>query len=307
MIISASRRTDIPALYAQWFVNRLKEGYFLVPNPRNSTRIGRVDVSPDNVDCIVFWTKNPLPILDKLDEIKELGYSFYFHFTFNPYQETIENNLPTKKELYESFITLSNKIGSNFLIWRYDPIFIDEKHSIEWHIKNFEYMCSKLHRYTKRCMISFIDPYKNIKKNYREMTIDEIKILMESFSKIAKKYEISLYTCAEEIDLTDYNILKGACIDKDIVENLLQCGINAKKDVNQRKECNCLEAVDIGAYDTCLNGCSYCYAISSNKLLQKNINNHDVNAPMLTGYPRGDEIITNRTKESYKDKQLKLF
>ena len=308
MIISVSRRTDIPALYSEWFMNRLKEGYLLIPYPRNANRIGRVQLSPNNVDCIAFWTKNPAPMLKKLSLLNAMGYAaYYIQFTLTPYDKSVESGLPPKAELLETFMEMSRRIGKKRSIWRYDPVFIDGNHSINWHIAKFSEMCKKLQGYTEHCAISFIDVYRNIASSFRAMTQTEIKAIAEAFSHIAGQCGISLYTCSEEIDLLEYGIGHNACVDKDLIEQIIGYEIKAKRDVNQRSACKCIESVDIGAYDTCSHGCAYCYATSSKKTVLRNVAEHNPNAPMITGFPRGDEIISERTTESQKIEQISLF
>lgn len=307
MIISASRRTDIPALYSQWFMNRLQEGYALIPNPRNPKRLGRVEFSPDKVDCIIFWTKNPAPMLDKLWEIEERGYSFYFQFTLTPYDQRLERNLPPKSELIRTFRELAERIGPEKVVWRYDPIIIDSTYTLKWHIEHFAEMCAKLNLYTKRIILSFVDPQISLDRKIRALTEDEIHILASRFSKIAAQYNLPLFTCAEEIDLTQYGIVHSSCIDQKLIEEIIGCPIKAKKDRNQRETCQCIESIDLGVYDTCINGCTYCYATSNLKRALGNFQNHDPMSPILTGYPKGDEIITERTTSSQKLSQLRFF
>ena len=305
MIISASRRTDIPAFYSDWFMNRLEEGYVIIPNPRNANRLGRVELSPSVVDCIVFWTKNPKPMLDKLRKIEEVGYSFYFLFSLLPYDKTIETNLPPKRELLQTFKELSNLIGADRVIWRYDPIFFDAKHTVDWHLMQFKTLCEELSQFTRQCIISFIDLYKSMGSDFRAAEQLEMITVAEGFSQIASTHGISIRTCAEEVDLSACSIGHAACIDKTLIEQITGCAINAKRDVNQRLACRCIESIDIGMYDTCINGCSYCYATSKSKksLYYK----HDPHAAMLIGKPTGNEIIYDRTLPSNKNSQLKLF
>lgn len=307
MIISASRRTDIPAYYAEWFINRLKEGYALIPNPRNPNRLGRVNLSPENVDCIAFWTKNPTAMLDKLWQLDSMGYSYYIQFTLTPYDKTIETNLPPKTDLLRAFLEMSKQIGTRRSVWRYDPVIVDIKHGVDWHIKHFAEMCESLHTHTERCVLSFVDPYKSLNNKYRILTHDEMIGIASGFSKIANKYGIALYTCAEEIDLSQYGIKHSACVEQRLIEKIIGSRITAKKDTNQRTACCCIESVDIGAYDTCPHGCTYCYASSSQKNVLRRMAAHDPQAPMLTGYPRGDEIITDRTTPSQIINQLNMF
>lgn len=307
MIISASRRTDIPAFYSEWFMNRLKEGYALIPNPRNPNRLGRVALSPENVDCIVFWTKNPANMLGRLSELDAMGYAYYVQFTLTPYDRSMEPNLPSKAELLRTFIEMADQIGALRSVWRYDPVVVDDKHGVGWHVEQFSAICGKLRTYTERCILSFVDPYKSLCDRHRALTDDEMIGIASGFSKIARRCGIALYTCAEEIDLSRYGIGHSACIDQKLIEKTAGYRITAKKDANQRAACRCIESVDIGAYDTCPHGCTYCYATSSPKTVLRRVNEHDPRAPMLTGCPKGDEIVTDRTTPSQKVTQLSLF
>lgn len=307
MIISASRRTDIPAFYSEWLMNRLKEGYLLVPHPRNPKYLSRIELPPTKVDCIVFWTKNPSPMLEALTSLTGMGYSYYMQFTLTPYDRTVETRLPRKVELLKTFREMSNKIGSNRSVWRYDPVIIDQRHSVSWHIECFGEMCKYLQGYTERCVISFVDSYQSLKKRYRELTSEEMIAIGTGFSNIASRYGITLYTCAEEIDLSSWGIQHGACIDGQLVEEIIGCPIIRRKDINQRTGCHCMESVDIGAYDTCSHGCTYCYATSDFKKSLDRMQRHDPYAPMISGYPKGDEIIKHHIGTSLKIDQLSLF
>ncbi len=312
MIISASRRTDIPSYYGEWFIKRLKEGFVYIQNPYNANRYSKAILTKDAVDIIVFWTKNPIPFLKFLPIIEEMGCPYYFQFTLTPYGKETEKGIPKKEELLDVFINLSNRIGKNRVVWRYDPIIISDIYTIDYHSKRFLYMAKKLSNYTDRCVISFVDKYKNSATRMGEytdykMTKNNILILAEIFSKIAKEYNIKLYTCAEEIDLAKFDILHGACIDKEIIEKILGLKINAKIDKNQRKECNCLESIDIGAYNCCANGCIYCYALTHQKTAIRNMLKHNLNEPVLIGKVNPNAIITNRDSYSIINNQITFF
>jgi len=306
MIISASRRTDIPAFYSEWLFNRLREGYVLAPNPYDPDRLGYVELSPKNVDCIVLWTKNPMPMLDKFRKLDEAGYPYCMHFTLTPYGRDIERHLPPKPKLLQTFREMSERIGIERSVWRYDPILVDTEHSIEWHLDSFERMCDVLRDHTERCFLSFVDPYKSLEDRFRALTENEMRDIASGFSDIARPHGIKLFTCAERMDLSRYGIEHGACIDKESIERIIGHRITAKNDANQRTECGCIESVDIGAYNTCAHGCSYCYAVSSRDSVSRRTAAHDVHSPVITGRPRGDETITDRTKGSQKDRQTDL-
>lgn len=306
MIITASRRTDIPAFYSEWFMNRLKEGYAVVPNPRNSDRLGRVNLSPKIVDCIAFWTKNPAPMFGRLKAIEQSGYPFITHFTLTPYDGTVECGLPPKAKLLDTLLALADRTSPARVVWRYDPVIVNPTFPVDWHLERFTQMCARLGAHVHRCIMSFVDPYKG-KTYFRAMTCEEMTSIAAGFSQIAQQYGISLSTCAEEIDLAAYGIPHGACLEKTHIEQIIGSRLEIKKDANQRNACLCAEAVDIGAYDTCPHGCMYCYAVSSQKTAARRLAAHNPAAPMITGYPTGAEIITDRTTKSHKVKQFYLF
>lgn len=305
MIISASRRTDIPANYSQWFMNRLLEKEILVPNPYNRKKVNRIQLSPQVVDCIVFFTKNPEPMLPYLSKIERLGYPFYFEMTITDYGEDIEPNVPSMEDSMASFVLLSEKIGKERVDARFDPILLNDTYTIDYHVEKFEMLCEWLHRHTTRCILSFVDTYKN--SPFLELEREDMLEIASRFSKIGKKYDLPIYTCAEEIELKEYGILHGACIDKKKIEQIVGYKLDVKKDASQRKKCLCCESIDIGMYDTCKNGCQYCYAISHTQNREKKWMFHDVESPLLTGQLQGDEIITEKEVRTLKDLQLSLF
>ncbi len=312
MIISVTRRTDIPSFYGEWFMNRLKAGYVLVQNPYNNNRYSKAYLTPADIDVIVFWTKNPIPFLKYLPEIDSMGYSYYFEFTLTPYGKETERNLPDKKILLDTFVNLSKKLGKHRMIWRYDPIIIDESYTIEYHRKRFSYMASRLKDSTERCVISFVDSYKNVTSRMGKrpdylMSDQNIFELAEVFGDIAKKNGLEIYTCAEYIDLEKYGIKHGACIDKRIIEKVIGINIADTRDKNQRPECLCLESIDIGTYNCCANGCTYCYALQNEKTAFSNMRNHNPLSPLLIGEVNSSAIITERKRESVVLEQLPLF
>lgn len=311
MIISASRRTDIPSYYSEWLFNRIQDGYVLVRNPMNIHQISKINLAPDIIDGIVFWTKNPTSMLPRLGELNK--YTYYFQFTINPYGEEIEQALSSKRTvIIPSFIELSNKIGADRVIWRYDPILLNKKYTIEKHIVYFEMLARLLKGYTKKCVISFVDMYRNTANNVKELKLETIKnedmlILAEGFSKIAKQYGIELCTCSELIELSEYEIDHAHCIDKKLFEYLGNCPLKVGKDQNQRKECGCVVSVDIGAYNSCKNLCRYCYANYNSNLVNRNYQLHNPTSPLLFGEVGEEDNITERKMKSFRDEQMRLF
>lgn len=301
MVISASRRTDIPALYASWFFNRLEAGYVLVRNPMVPSQVSRIALTFQAVDCFVFWSKNPKPFLSSLSKLD--GYSYYFQYTLNAYGRDVEPALPSLQARLDTFQELSEKIGKERVIWRYDPIFISERYGVLYHLEQFERLLEQLAPYTERCVISFIDQVKQRNFNtwgIRGLSTDEMRSIARSFSKCAKDTGLSLETCAEVIDLDEFGILHGRCIDDELIQRICSKQVDAKKDVGQRKACGCVKSVDIGAYDTCSLGCVYCYATHENRPRKVF---HDVASPLLCStLHEGDRVFERReSKQLYLD------
>ena len=311
MILSVSRRTDVPNYYSDWFINRLKEGFLYVRNPMNIHQISRINLSPEVVDCIVFWTKNPANMLGKLEYLQD--YAYYFQFTLTGYGRDMEPNLPEKrKELIPAFQKLSEKIGKEKVIWRYDPILLSDKYTADYHLRAFEEIAGNLAGYTEKAVISFVDLYEKTWRNTRGLGIrlateKEMMGLAAEMARIASKYNLEIESCAEQWDFQKVGIQQGSCIDKKLIERIIGCRLTGQKDKNQRKECGCFESVEVGAYNTCLNGCRYCYANFSDEKVKENIKLYRQDAPLLCGNIGPDDKITDRKMKSLKNIQLSFF
>lgn len=293
MILNVSGRTDIIAFYSKWFLNRLKEGYVDVRNPFNPNLVSRINF--EDVDLILFCTKNPIPIIDKLDNIK---IPYIFHITITSYKNDIEPNLPSKSDIIKAVKKISTTIGIENVYVRYDPIFISEKYNTEYHIKAFTKLCSLLKGYVNTIIVSFIDNYQNVRKNlpylkYRSFTEEDYKLIGENFSKIAKNNNMVVQTCFEERNLTEYGFIKGECMSKELAFKLT--GKTYKKwQARKGNACNCVELVDIGVYNSCNHLCKYCYANYDESKVKVNIKNHDVNSSLLIGQLKQSDIIKER-------------
>lgn len=311
MIISASRRTDIPAFYSQWFVNRIKEKQVWVRNPYNPRAVSKISLAPEVIDCLVFWTKNPAPMLDLLDQLQD--YPFYFQFTVNSYGPEIETHLPSLSKRISTFKGLSDKIGKHRVIWRYDPIFTSGKYTTAFHQEHFARIAESLKGHTESCMLGFIDFYRHIRTAAGQAGIlspspEEIKTLAVSFKQTADHCGIRLNTCTAKIDLSELDIPDRPCIDKQLIEQVAGYPLTARRDKNQRDICRCTESIDIGTYDTCLNGCIYCYAIKEKaELVRQHIQQHNPASPLLIGNTTPQDIITEREIKSFRSSQLSLF
>lgn len=311
MIISASRRTDIPTYYSEWFFNRLREGYVLVRNPMNARQISRISLSPEAVDGIVFWTKNPVPMLSRLGELEP--YPYYFQFTLTAYGRDVEPNLPGKNGvLIPAFQELSRMAGRERVVWRYDPIFLSDRYTVEYHCRYFRVLAAKLGEYTEKCTVSFLDFYRSTARNMRslrirEMTAAQQREMMERFSEIAGEYGLYIDTCSETISLEDLGISHASCVDRERLERIGGYRLNVGRDRNQRKECGCAASVDIGAYDTCGNGCLYCYATDSRPRAAERVRAHRPDSPILFGTVGPEDVIREREAVSLREQQLSLF
>jgi hypothetical protein len=270
MMISASRRTDIPAFYIDWFLSRLREGHVLTPNPLNPRQIRRIDLSPEAVDGFIFWSKNPAPMLGCLTFCLA-NYAYYFQFTLNAYGQTIESGVPDKEDAIMTFRRLSDLIGPDRIVWRYDPIILSDTMTLSWHLDHFNELAGQLESFTSDCTISFIDIYRKILRAMRHYDLrppdpGQIRELAAGMVGICREHGIRLQTCAEAIDLSDLGIGHARCIDCDKMSAISGKPVKAGKDKNQRPACGCSVSADIGIYNTCRYGCIYCYANCSSAL-----------------------------------------
>ena len=294
MILNISGRTDIVAFFSDWLMNRLDEGFIDVRNPFNPKMVSRIMM--DDVDLLFFCTKNPIPILDKLKNIKK---KVYFHVTLTSYKKDIEPNVPPKGKVIEAIKKLSDTIGKDNIVIRYDPIFINNEYTLEYHVKAFDKLCELLDGYVGKILIHFINDYKNVRNNYsvlkyRKLTENDYETIGRSFSESAKKHNIVVHTCNEERDLTEFGFIKDDCISKELAFKLT--GKIYKKKWKARKDlvCQCVEMVDIGVYNSCKHFCKYCYANYDEKQVNDNYNKHNPKSSLLIGELSDDDIIKIR-------------
>lgn len=311
MILSVSRRTDIPAFFSDWFFRRLEAGFVCVRNPVRPHQISKICLSPEVVDGIVFWTKNPIPMLNKLWILE--AYPWYFQFTLTAYGKDVEPGLPSKENvLIPAFQDLSRLAGRERVIWRYDPILITDAYTIEYHCKYFESLAKKLKGFTEKCTVSFVDYYQNTENNLYSLhpireTTEQRRELLRKFSDIASANNITVDICAERENYAEIGIPAARCIDQKRLEQIGGRMLSVKKDSKQRRECGCVESIDLGAYHTCPAGCRYCYAVHSQKQLRENLKRYDPDSSLLCGYVSKNDIVRERKMRSYEDMQLRLW
>ncbi len=300
MIISASRRCDIPAFYPRWLAKRFERQFVLVRNPFNRHQVGRVGLSPSEVDAIVFWSKNPAPLLPCLGTFEPFPY--YFQYTLNGYSSAYEPKLPPIDERIATFLKLSGRCGMDRMVWRYDPILLSPDCTLEWHRKTFSSLCRRLSGYTDTCVISFLDLYRHMQPvcerlGIRTLENAEMSELVEFCVSIATSCGMQIQTCAETIDLVALGVVKGACIDGLRLEKISGKTFLTRKDKYQRSGCNCIESVDIGTYDICSHGCIYCYA-NPGRSREGLLPMHDDDSPFLIGDPEAEDCVYERKPHS---------
>jgi hypothetical protein len=310
MIISASRRTDIPAFYPDWLCNRVKEGFVLVRNPVKMHQVTKINLSPETVDCIVFWTKNPASFLNKLSWLK--SYHYYFQYTITGYGKIFEPNVPSLNESISTFIKLSGLLGKNRVVWRYDPVIITPEWTVNNHIRNFNTIADQFSGYTNKCVISFVDYYKKIMKNlapivHYQITNEQIAEIAYTFSLTGARNGLEIVCCAEEVDLSEYKIFHGKCIDDKLIEEISGVKLNIGKDKNQRSACGCVESIDIGEYNSCPHGCLYCYANSNMDKVRENYSEYSPASELQFGQLTDEDVVFEKNITGHKQLQPVLF
>jgi hypothetical protein len=301
MIVSASRRTDIPAFYAEWMVRRLREGYCTVPNPFDRNQVSRISLRPEDVDAIVFWTRNPRPLIPYLDELDSRGYRYYFQFTILGYPREIDPKTPAAATAVEAFRELAGRLGPKRVIWRYDPIVFTGTTPPAFHLENFRRLAESLRGHTRRVVVSIVDMYRKIEKRMKTLDgtpaavchcdAEDLSPLMCRLAEMARESGMEIVSCAEEIDLQPFGILPGKCVDDQVIAEAFGIEVPSTKDPTQREACGCVTSRDVGMYESCLSGCLYCYATKSFKQARANYDSHDPESPSLLGW---HEVPTRR-------------
>lgn len=295
MILNVSGRTDIIAFYSKWFINRYEQGFVDVRNPYYPKNISRIYFK--DVDAILFCTKNPIPILNYLEKINK---PILFHITITPYNKDIEPNVANKKDIIEAVKKISNIIGIDNVYVRYDPILLNDRYNINYHIKAFDKLCKLLNGYVKHIIISFVDEYKNVKNNSNFLNLkpffeNDFKLIGKNFARIANENNMSVQTCFEDNNLAEYGFIIDDCLSHQLAYKLTNKHYK-KWRARKGNKCNCVEMVDIGVYNSCKHFCKYCYANYDENKVNDNFINHDVNSSLLIGKINSDDTIKIRQK-----------
>lgn len=301
MIINTGGRTDSVQYYTKWLLKRFEAGYVLSRNPLFPNKVTRYELTPDKVDCVVFCSKNYKPILSDIKSITD-KFNTYFHYTITAYGKDIEPGVPGIDESIETLIELSKIVGKKRVAWRYDPVLLTDKYTIDTHKKTFEYMAQKLAPYIDRCIFSFVEMYKKLQSNMPELiplTIKDINVLAKILGSIAKETGIYIQTCGTNGDFSRYGIHNSGCMTLDILGKANGIEFKTLKHKGMRQGCHCIESRDIGAYDTYMNGCKYCYANQSPQKAFENYKFHNPNSPLLLGEVKETDTILQGTQKSF--------
>ena len=308
VIINTGQRTDIPAFYAEWFANRLKEGFVCVRNPYNPSQVSRYRLDPSVVDVIGFCTKNPVQMFPHMDLLKDYGQ--YWFVTITPYGRDIEPNVPDKHRLLEDFKKLSGIVGVNSTGWRYDPIFLSDRYTMNYHLRAFEEIASALEGMTKTVVISFIDLYPKVRRNFpeaREVSKEDRLALGKQIIRIAKSHGMIVKPCAEGDELAAYGADCGGCMRIEDYEKAIGKPLKVPKKKGARAACACYLSCDIGAYNTCRHLCRYCYANAEPETVLAQSRLHDPSSPFLIGGYREGDRIHEVPQKSWIERQTSLF
>ena len=301
MILDVSSRTDIPQYYSKWLLKRFEEGYVYVRNPMFPEKVSRIELKENLIDCITFVSKNYKPLIPDIHRITD-HYNTYFFYTITGYKDDIEPNVPSIDESIDTLMELSNIVGRDKVAWRYDPVLYTSYYNLQYHKQCFEYITEKVNHYIDRCIFSFVDLYKKLERNMPEIipfTIKDKEDIARNLGKIADRYNMKIQSCASDVDYGKYNIIKGACRNLDLFGNANNIKFKDIKHKGDRLHCHCIDTRDIGQYDTCLNGCKYCYANTNPKKAFENIKYHDPNSPILIGNIRENDIVTKANQKSF--------
>lgn len=311
MILSVSRRTDIPRYYSEWFFSRLKEGYVDVKNPVNPHQISRIRLTKDVIDCIVFWTKDPGPMIKYLKELKD--YPYYVQFTITGYGKDIEPGIPDKEtHIIPLLQKLAAEAGPRRIIWRYDPILFTPVYTPDYHLKRFSDMARQIKKSSEQVVISFLDDYRKNKARMSRINLlpagmIELERFIEEMKGIAEENQMKLTACAEQEVSEKYGISPSSCIDKNLIEKITGMELDAPKDRTQRQGCRCIQSIDVGSYDTCPAGCLYCYAFQDIKQVKQKCSQYDKMSSLLCEKMGTEDRITERKMRSFCCGQMNLW
>lgn len=301
MILNTGGRTDTVQYYTQWLLKRFEEGYVCSRNPLFPNKVTRYDLTPDKVDAIQFCSKNYEPILADLPKITG-RFPTYFHYTITAYGKDVEPGVPSIEKSIETLKKLSAIVGKQRLAWRYDPVLLTSAYTVETHMQTFDRMARELTPYVDRCIFSFVEMYKKLEVNMPELiplTERDKTALAKGLGEIAATYGLWLQTCGTNGDYSQYGIHPSGCMTLEMMGKANGIVFRSLKHRGMRQGCHCIETRDIGAYDTCLNGCKYCYANNRPEKAFENFKLHDPDSPLLLGHLNETDTVQQGAQASF--------
>lgn len=301
MILNTGARTDTVQFYSEWLLNRFAEGYVLSRNPLFPNKVTRYELSPDKIDCVVFCSKNYAPILPRLHEITDL-FPTYFHYTITAYEKDIEPGVPSIDESIDILRKLASLVGKKRIAWRYDPVLLTDRYTVQTHRETFSYMAEKIAPYADRCIFSFVEMYKKLETNMPELlplTDEDKDAFAQSLGSTAARFNLPIQTCGTNGDYSRYGICPSGCMTLEMLGATNGLVFRDLKHKGLRAGCHCIESRDIGAYDTCLNGCKYCYANKSPKKAVENYKLHNPASPLLLGELKTTDTVQAGAQKSF--------
>ena len=309
MIVNTGCRTDIPAYFGSWLLNRVRQGSVMARNPYRPELVTRYQLDPQVVDVMCFCTKNPAPLLPYLGELS--AFRQFWFVTATPYGPDIEPNVPPKDQVLRSIQQLAAVVGPRDTAWRYDPVLITQRYTVEYHLRAFERMAARLQGHVAFCVVSFIDLYEKTRRNFpqaRAVTAQEQQLLTAEFARMGAKHGIPIRLCCENAALAACGANTDGCMTQDVLERACNIKLNVPcSKRSARAACNCMLGADIGAYNTCPHGCAYCYANYDQQVVARNLRHHDPESPLLIGHLHPGDQVHDANQQSWLARQLPLF
>jgi hypothetical protein len=303
MILNISGRTDIVNYYAEWLFKRFEEAYVLSRNSLFPTQVRRYELRPEKVDCLIFGSKNYEPVLSRINEITR-KFNSYFYYTITAYETDIEPGVPNIDTSINTLKSLSELVGAKRVAWRYDPVLLTKKYTVARHLQTFEYIITQLAGHIDRCIFSFVEMYKKLEYNLPELVslnLAQMDRLARGFGSIAASYKVPIQTCGPEENYRQYGIETSGCVTLDILGRANDLNFRKLKHRGFRNGCHCIESRDIGAMNSCPNGCKYCYANTNPASACQTYKQHDPDSPLLIGHLKPTDNLQQGVQRTFLD------
>lgn len=310
MILNLSSRTDILAFYTPWLMNRLQAGFVQVRNPYHPQQVSQYELTPEAVDCLVFCTKNPLPLLQYPELLARLQqFETYFFVTITPYGADVEPMVPDWRRVVQATAQLAEAVGRKRVAWRYDPILLSNKYTVAYHQQIFPQMLKQIAPSVHRCVISFLDRYEKTRRNAPDLfppDAEQRNRLAQTIGTAAQQYQLPVSTCAEDMDLQQFGISQEGCLSPVFLAQATDMEWSMNNSKPLRSNCHCLPSRDIGAYNSCPHGCRYCYANYDKQAVAANVRRHNPQSPFLLGGAQPEDDVHLAQVKRNKVQQLRL-